>query len=526
LTKSAKGSCVISTKCQGLDTSQTEFAFDCVKSHAAIKRHLYGIGGFEANEEFDSEVKCDTCAVSTSHLPQFVLPGGQPQAQPAASPVQQPEFGVASPPSSTADSLQHDLPTRKRHGKHKETAAVILKSSKVERKHEPLFRRLKKHHHLKYSIGAKHPVDAVVGFHARLRAKHHHNAASEHRKFWPFTSAKQEKKEKSKKAKAKPKAVKYGPKDCVSTYKNGKGECVMQTKCAGVNIKDFEFGLLCVDKEGIPVHHNFGKGSFGTHEKFDTLIACDKCLAPKKEKKEVPAPKSPLSEAKALSAGIKDLTKMVTDISNSVQKLNSVVFKRRQAAPAPAPAPGPAAAEEDEEDVEPAKASLLSRRTAMTKQAEADDDDDSEEGDSEEAYKDDDEDEEQVAKKQEAAKKEEEDEGNELNSDGEEDTDSDFVRDDRKAQDSEKNHLAPPVLQSTKEFDGDFVKDENSMSFHQKPADTDANFVKDDRNVQESSSKKVSPVLQDTKDFDRDYVKDENSDEGSDEDDDADEDDR
>jgi len=325
--------------------------------------------------------------------------------------------------------------------------------------------------------------------------------------------------------------VKYGPKDCVSTYKNGRGECVMQTKCAGVNIKDFEFGLLCVDKEGTPVHHNFGKGSFGTHEKFDTLIACDKCLAPKKEKKEVPAPKSPLSEAKALSAGIKDLTKMVTDISNNVQKLNSVVFKRRQAAPAPAPAPGPAAAEEDEEDVEPAKAVLLTRRTAMTKQAESDDDDDSEEGDSEEAYKDDgndDEDEEHVAKSQEAAKKQEEDDGNELNSDGDEDTDSDFVRDDRKSQDSQKNHLAPPVLQGSKEFDGDFVKDENSMSFHAKPASTDAdsNFVKDDRKVQESSSKKVSPVLQDTKDFDRDYVKDENSDEGSDEDDDADEDDR
>merc|ERR1712070_941042 len=60
---------------------------------------------------------------------------------------------------------------------------------------------------------------------------------------WPWSA----------KPQRKPRIVQYGPQDCISTYKNDKGECVMQTKCAGVDTSDYEFGLLCVDKKGVPV---------------------------------------------------------------------------------------------------------------------------------------------------------------------------------------------------------------------------------------------------------------------------------
>merc|ERR1719424_1834991 len=60
LSRSSAGSCVISTECEGDDISQTEFAFDCI-SQKHVVRHSFGVGGFEASEEFDTDVKCDRC---------------------------------------------------------------------------------------------------------------------------------------------------------------------------------------------------------------------------------------------------------------------------------------------------------------------------------------------------------------------------------------------------------------------------------------------------------------------------------
>lgn len=60
VSRSDAGSCVITTDCEGIDLSQTEFAFDCGGQDGAV-RHSFGMGGFEGNEEFDSEVECDRC---------------------------------------------------------------------------------------------------------------------------------------------------------------------------------------------------------------------------------------------------------------------------------------------------------------------------------------------------------------------------------------------------------------------------------------------------------------------------------
>lgn len=60
LYRSGSGSCVMATKCQGVDTSRFEFAFDC-RSGNDLVRHSFGFGGFDAQEEFDTGIQCASC---------------------------------------------------------------------------------------------------------------------------------------------------------------------------------------------------------------------------------------------------------------------------------------------------------------------------------------------------------------------------------------------------------------------------------------------------------------------------------
>lgn len=62
LSLSTQGSCVIRTNCGKHDLNHFEFAFDCVRSPGEkIQTHSFGTGGFEAEEEFDTDVKCQKC---------------------------------------------------------------------------------------------------------------------------------------------------------------------------------------------------------------------------------------------------------------------------------------------------------------------------------------------------------------------------------------------------------------------------------------------------------------------------------
>jgi hypothetical protein len=87
LSRSAGGSCVITTDCEGIDISKAEFAFDCMDqgNKGDIVRHSFGVGGFEANEEFDTEVKCGRCASPTQ------VDAAAPVAKPVTPPVQKPK---------------------------------------------------------------------------------------------------------------------------------------------------------------------------------------------------------------------------------------------------------------------------------------------------------------------------------------------------------------------------------------------------------------------------------------------------
>merc|ERR1712118_544727 len=60
LVHSDAGTCVIRTACAGVDLSKFEFAFYCELS-GQIQRHSFGIGGFDDEDDFDTNVKCTTC---------------------------------------------------------------------------------------------------------------------------------------------------------------------------------------------------------------------------------------------------------------------------------------------------------------------------------------------------------------------------------------------------------------------------------------------------------------------------------
>merc|ERR1719240_1147238 len=61
LNLSSEGTCVIQTNCDGVDLESFEFAFDCAMANDKVQRHSFGFGGFDAQEEFDTSVKCTTC---------------------------------------------------------------------------------------------------------------------------------------------------------------------------------------------------------------------------------------------------------------------------------------------------------------------------------------------------------------------------------------------------------------------------------------------------------------------------------
>lgn len=124
--------------------------------------------------------------------------------------------------------------------------------------------------------------------------------------------------------------AKYGPENCVKTYKTEERHCVVQTECKGIDITDVDFGVVCVDNIGKPVRHLFGKGSFDPEETFDTLILCDQCLG----LTDVPADIMMNNEVLGLSKEVKDLGGIMKNITASISTLNTEVF-----APAPAPAP-------------------------------------------------------------------------------------------------------------------------------------------------------------------------------------------
>jgi len=71
----------------------------------------------------------------------------------------------------------------------------------------------------------------------------------------------------------------FGPRGCISTWRNEDGHCQIATKCQARDLKDYPIKLLCKDGDGQMVRHVFPGGSFDPEEQFDTLIRCEQCMA-------------------------------------------------------------------------------------------------------------------------------------------------------------------------------------------------------------------------------------------------------
>lgn len=300
LTRSSAGSCVLSTSCEGVDTSTTEFAFDCINQN--VVRHSFGVGGFESSEEFDTEVKCGRCSsVLRQHQPEAAAPVKKVQAileptpthaapMPAAQVV---EAKVVAPPQAPPAPLP----------------------ANQQQAHEEVV-----------------PGAIVLNRKATTKVKGQAQA-------FPLSGGSSRKES--------PPVVKYGPDGCVSTWRNGEGHCIMKTDCADANVagvpavKSYEFGLVCVDKNGSPVKHLFGKDSFDPKETFDTLIKCDQCLG----LEDIPDTVALAGEVASMAKDVNNLKDVMKNISANVMMLNNKIFPQ-VAGPAPGPAsaaPAPAA---------------------------------------------------------------------------------------------------------------------------------------------------------------------------------------
>lgn len=337
VTRSSEGTCVITTECENLDVSQTEFAFDCVGKNNTV-RHSFGFGGFDTQEEFDTDLKCDEC---NSPSPAPIEP-----TKPVAQPPKYASAKSGVEPVKLTVSVQHASPPQKPKARADATSDVKLTAGV---KHGSTPQKPKAHadatsdlKSVELTASAKHGSNTQEHQESKDTQAVPAGKANTSFKIWGASSD-EERTKKRKKLVAIPEIVRFGPSGCVSVYKSEESHCIMSTDCKGSDTSNYEYGLVCVDKVGSPVKHLFGQDSFDPVETFDTLIKCNECLG----LEDVPDGVALAGEVATLAKTISGLKAAVTNISVNLQMLNKEVFKPTvmpAAAPAPAPAPALAAA--------------------------------------------------------------------------------------------------------------------------------------------------------------------------------------
>jgi hypothetical protein len=286
--RSEAGTCVLRTQCDPkIDLEKTEFAFLCVLKDGEVQKHSYGEGGFGAAETFDSSVACEQCLLPTMALS---LESATAEAGPDKVDKKEDEDDKADDADDDdknvnlkAEKKDEKKADKKKEGLPTDLNHKDLMHDKNESKREVYLK----------SVFAKHP-NSSVPVNGSLKA-----------------------------------TSKYGPDGCISTYVSPKNTCMMKTDCkkqaeSGA-LKNYDFGLTCVDEDGKSTRHLFGTNSFDSEETFDTLIDCKLCIGldvSKMEKKEslATAVGKLEEEVKALATGIKE-------VQGNVSVLNKEVFK-------------------------------------------------------------------------------------------------------------------------------------------------------------------------------------------------------
>jgi hypothetical protein len=378
ISQSSTGSCMISTGCEGVDTSMAEFGFTCVRAGKDTEWHSYGKGGFEANEEFDSGMQCDECGGPSSdakrsqaqpaqmnhieitsppppaveYAPVEVVPADPPTQKPMAQPVDQstvvqeswqpslwssvptamqtPPSDMQTPPPSAPDGIMpgHHASSFLRAGRHVTRAQqnTIQASDSEDADQETNEAGANANDEQSGTADSSKSessqasedewVDATVVPDPTDQAPPAPPAPNDKQAFLkPPRPAAQT---------AAPEVERFGPRSCIATWRNPAGHCVLQTKCDHIDLSKVDVGMTCVNADGAETRHTFGKDSFDPDEEFDTMVECNKCTALRQDKTN----KALTEKLQLLSQGIKDLEKSMESINANVERLNAKVFRK------------------------------------------------------------------------------------------------------------------------------------------------------------------------------------------------------
>jgi ribosomal protein L14 len=274
LGRSSEGSCTLATNCGAHDISTFDFAFDCLTASGSV-RHSFGVGGFDQNEDFDTEVVCDRCLAPR-------------RASPKAAPRKKMKSYQHPAPQEVANSQLHQA----RLAQHPDSNLKSKNSDNV------------------YGEGAA-AGEAVVAAVASAAA-----AGDDDNDDVPVVIKVADTHRGAERLDAN--EVSYGPNHCVSVHKSKSGRCVMKTSCVAADIENFEFGFVCVDKEGATVRHLFGTNSFDPSEAFDTQVSCETCLG----LEDMPGDMVLSGRVSLLSDEVMSLSHSLSSLTKKVNELN------------------------------------------------------------------------------------------------------------------------------------------------------------------------------------------------------------
>eukprot|EP00929_Paragymnodinium_shiwhaense_P101800 TRINITY_DN6498_c0_g1_i3.p1 TRINITY_DN6498_c0_g1~~TRINITY_DN6498_c0_g1_i3.p1 ORF type:complete len:606 (+),score=176.25 TRINITY_DN6498_c0_g1_i3:95-1912(+) len=340
LSLSAAGSCVIDTNCDDRDLSDVDFSFYCVQPASQggnAVPHSFGVGGFDSSETFDTEIKCDRClahapVAATTQAPQPVAQTAAPQAAKHSPPPAPP---VAEKPQNVEQAKPVDAATEA-DDDDEEPQAQPAAGAFLQQRTKGV-----KSATVASVVAVKgEPSKAVV---ADTPKSDNESAAEDDG------------------------PIRYGPNGCVSVERAESGHCVLATSCEDSDIKDYDFGFICVDREGVPVRHLFGQDSFDAVEVFDTNITCTSCLG----LEDIPKDVHFRGEVEDLKQTVRTMEFFMKNLTKEISELQEKVSTTTRFPGAPAPAAAPAAVAEEDDLTEVDKAPIDTAPSAPSPAASA-----------------------------------------------------------------------------------------------------------------------------------------------------------
>ncbi|CEM05825.1 unnamed protein product [Vitrella brassicaformis CCMP3155] len=239
VSRSKSGSCVIATQCDdAIDTSDVEFAFICVRlaspSGHKAQLHSYGVGTSDAEEDFDSGVRCDECLPPLAfedRLREDVRTGRSAADRYVAAPhsqvqrrrqtLQQPNATTAAAPDSTSAKTTNAPSDTGKETTFLPTPTVSPTTAKPS------------------------PVPAAPTTPAPLSLP--------------------------------PELLNMTSTERVKVLRTLIHDRMKEVRLLVRDLLNYDLGLTCVDENGQPTRHMFGKESFAPQELFDSLIECESC---------------------------------------------------------------------------------------------------------------------------------------------------------------------------------------------------------------------------------------------------------